>query len=92
MNLTSLAALRSALADLRKGTLGVQAFSHMAHQHEALLQALPDPFTPVWHSLLDRLESSALFSEESCSFSHSELLDSLNLWLDKAEQRLTTAE
>jgi hypothetical protein len=37
---------------------------------------------------LDRLESSALFSEESCSFSHSELLDSLNLWLDKAEQKL----
>jgi hypothetical protein len=39
--------------------------------------------------LLDRLESSALFSEESCSFSHGDLLDSLALWMDKAELRLT---
>lgn len=92
MNLTSLAALRSALADLRSGTLGVQAFSQMARQQAPLLQALPPKFAPLWHSLLDRLESSALFSEESCSFSHSELLDSLNLWLDKAEHQLPTAD
>jgi hypothetical protein len=31
-----------------------------------------------------------LFSEESCSFSQTELLDSLGLWLDKAEQQLHT--
>ena len=88
MNSNSLAMLQSALNDLRCGTLGVQAFSQMGRQQDALLQALPPKFAPVWHSLLDRLESSALFSEESCSFSHSELLDSLNLWLDKAEQQL----
>jgi len=29
-----------------------------------------------------------LFSEESCSFSQSELLDSLSLWLDKAQRLL----
>ena len=56
-----------------------------------LLQALPPAFGPVWHQLLDRLESSALFSEESCSFSHGDLLDSLALWLDKAELRLASA-
>ena len=88
MNSNSLATLRSALKDLRSGACGVHAFSQMGRQQDDLLQVLPPPFAPVWLSLLDRLESSALFSEESCSFSHSELLDSLNLWLDKAEQRL----
>ena len=38
--------------------------------------------------LLDRLESSALFSDESCSFSRSELLGSLQLWTDKAQLQL----
>jgi hypothetical protein len=80
--------LQSALKDLRCGTLGVQAFSQMGRKQDALLQALPPKFATVWHSLLDRLESSALFSEESCSFSHSGLLGSLSLWLDKAEQQL----
>jgi len=80
--------LQSALNDLRSGASSVQAFSQMGRQQDALLQALPPQFAPVWHSLLDRLESSALFSEESCSFSHSELLDSLKLWLDKASQQL----
>jgi len=34
--------------------------------------------------LLTRLESSALFTEESCSFSHQDLLGSLQMWCDKA--------
>jgi hypothetical protein len=38
--------------------------------------------------LVDRLESSALFSEESCSFSQTDLYDSLALVLDKAEEKL----
>jgi len=38
--------------------------------------------------LLDRLESSALFSEESCSFSQSALLDNLDLWMQKAAAQL----
>jgi hypothetical protein len=42
----------------------------------------------VLHALLDRLESSALFAEESCSFSQTDLLDSLQLWLDKAQLQL----
>ena len=92
MNSNTVATLRSALNDLRSGTLGVHAFSQMCRQQDALLQALPPKFAPVWLSLLDRLESSALFSEESCSFSHSELLDSLNLWLDKAEQQLPPSD
>jgi hypothetical protein len=42
----------------------------------------------VWLGLLDRLESSALFSEESCSFSQSALLDHLDAWLAKAQETL----
>jgi len=37
---------------------------------------------------MDRLESSALFSEESCSFSQRDLIDSLQMWADKAALRL----
>jgi len=40
--------------------------------------------------LLDRLESSALFTEESCSFSQTDLLDSLAMVLDKAQAQLDT--
>ena len=91
MSLSHLALLRQALADLRNGTLSVSAFSATARAQDNLLHALPPAFGPVWHQLLDRLESSALFSEESCSFSHGELLDSLSLWLDKAALRLAPA-
>ena len=53
--------------------------------------ALPEKFGIVLGDLLDRLEASALFSEESCSFSQKDLLDSLQLWADKAGARLSTS-
>ena len=92
MSLSSLASLRQALTDLRNDAMSVRDFSAAARAQDDLLQALPPAFGPVWHQLLDRLESSALFSEESCSFSHGELLDSLKLWLDKAAQQLPPAQ
>jgi len=92
VSLSSLASLRQALTDLRKDASSVQTFSTLARAQDGLLQALPPAFGPVWHQLLDRLESSALFTEESCSFSHGELLDSLMLWLDKAAQQLPPAQ
>ncbi|MGB8338391.1 MAG: hypothetical protein WCD07_00620 [Burkholderiales bacterium] len=36
--------------------------------------------------LLMRLESGQLFSGEACAFSQTDLLDSLQTWLDKADQ------
>jgi hypothetical protein len=92
VSLSSLASLRQALTDLRNDAMSVRDFSAAARAQDDLLQALPPAFGPVWHQLLDRLESSALFSEESCSFSHGELLDSLKLWLDKAAQQLPPAQ
>ena len=53
-----------------------------------LLGALPERYRTVWLGLIDRMESSALFTEESCSFSQTELIDSLSIWLDKAQRLL----
>jgi hypothetical protein len=83
-----LAALASALQQLRSDTLGVAAFSQLAQNQAGLLAALPPRFATVLQQLLDRLESGALFSEESCSFSQKDLLDSLQQWLDHAQRQL----
>lgn len=83
-----LTALAGALQQLRSNTLTVTAFSHLAQNQAALLAALPPQFATVLQQLLDRLESGALFSEESCSFSQKELLNSLQQWLDHAQQQL----
>lgn len=83
-----LASLAAALQQLRSDALGIPAFSQLAQSQTALHAALPARYAEVLQQLLDRLESSALFSEESCSFSQKELLDSLQLWLDKAQTLL----
>ena len=80
--------LRQALDALRAQSLSAHAFSALAREQTALLAALPTAYATVWHGLLDRLESGALFSEESCSFSQTDLIDSLALWLDKAQTQL----
>ena len=86
--LNELNTLRQSLTALRGNSLGVSAFASTARNTHALLEALPPRYAEVWLGLIDRLESSALFSEESCSFSQVDLLDSLAMWLDKAEQQL----
>lgn len=78
--------MEEALAALRRGDISPAQFSQTARTQTALLAALPPRYAGVLHNLLDRLESSALFAEESCSFSQQDLLDSLQLWLDKARQ------
>jgi hypothetical protein len=87
-SLNELNTLRQSLNALRGNSLGVSAFASTARNTHTLLQALPPRYAEVWLGLIDRLESSALFSEESCSFSQVDLLDSLSMWLDKAEQQL----
>ena len=85
----NLNALGQSLAQLRADALGVAAFCAQARAQEPLLAALPPRYGEVWLGLLDRLESSALFSEESCSFSQSALLDNLDMWLQKAKEKLS---
>lgn len=77
--------LQHALTALRAAPHTAAVFASETRTHMApVLAALPPRYAEVLHNLLDRLESSALFVEESCSFSHKELLDSLQLWVDKA--------
>jgi hypothetical protein len=86
-----LEALQAALQQLRDGGIRVSGFAQLASQQQHLVQALPARFNDVLSQLLNRLESAALFTEESCSFSQKELLDSLQLWIDKARLQLQKA-
>jgi hypothetical protein len=86
---SELALLGQQLAQIHSGQLLASAFVQQARTYTQLLAALPAPFSPVYHDLLDRLESGALFSEESCSFSQRDLLNSLRTWMDKAAVRLS---
>jgi hypothetical protein len=88
MPTAALATLRQALTTLRSDASTDRAFVNTARSQEALFKALPPKFEEVWTGLVDRLESSALFNEESCSFSQTDLLDSLEMVLDKAEATL----
>ena len=81
-------ALQEALDGLDRSQVTAASFSALAEKQVTLLAALPPRYTEVLTQLLTRLESSALFTEESCSFSHKDLVDSLQLWLDKAQALL----
>ena len=84
----ALARLDAALTELQTGQLDTRRFVELARAQTELLGQLPPRFAEVLHGLLDRLESSALFDAESCSFSQRDLTDSMRLWLDKAAARL----
>ena len=87
--LRQLGALQDALEHFGAGHMDAAALSEQARTYRDLLSALPPKFADVLLQLLDRLEASALFDEESCSFSQNDLIDSLKLWLDKAGAKLS---
>ena len=86
--LTQWQVVQTGLTQLRSGALGAHGLSELGRKQEVLLEALGPRYREVLLQLLDRLESSALFSEESCSFSQQGLLDNLQIWLDKARSQL----
>jgi hypothetical protein len=83
--LDTLTRMNNTLTACVQGTVSQNVLIQQWRSDAALL-ALPDKFGVVLGNLLDRLESIALFSEESCSFSQKDLLDSLQMWLEKAQQ------
>lgn len=83
-----LAQLRAGFAQLAQQQISAAALGEQARASGALLTTLPSRYSEVLLNLLDRLEASALFTEESCSFSHKELFDTLDQWADKAQARL----
>ena len=87
--LVQLQALADALLRLKDGNLTASALNEQARACDALLAALPKRYGVVLFQLLDRLESSALFTEESCSFSQGDLHAHLDGWVAKAREQLS---
>ncbi|PAT36763.1 hypothetical protein [Vandammella animalimorsus] len=86
--LQCLGQMQQRLQQLRQQPQQAGDFSQWALAQSDLLGALPAQFGAVLRDLLNRLEASAMFAEDSCSFSQGELYQSLQLWLDKAGERL----
>ena len=86
-----LATLAQALQAFERADHTAAALSTLARQQTALLAALPPRYSEVLLNLLDRLESSALFSEESCSFSQKDLVANLTMWVEKAQGTLNAS-
>jgi hypothetical protein len=81
--------LPSELRDsLQTSPENMQVFTNLWRGQKELLSALPERFSSALENILQRLESGAAFSEESCSFSQKDLMDALAAWLDRAEQVL----
>jgi hypothetical protein len=76
--------MEAALAALRRAEMHAGAFAGRARALGERMTGLPPRYGEVLASLLDRLEASALFTEESCSFSQADLLDNLQQWIAKA--------
>ncbi|HEX4879723.1 MAG TPA: hypothetical protein VFV39_07760 [Limnobacter sp.] len=70
--------------EFETSTALVEAF----RREKDLLAELPAVFEGALESILERLESSAMFSGESCSFSQSDMVAALTVWLDKARSYL----
>jgi hypothetical protein len=82
--MNGLDAIAQALDALRAGRIGAHAFCESVRAQHALFATLPPRYREVMENILERLEASALFTEESCSFSQSDLLEGVQAWLDKA--------
>jgi hypothetical protein len=80
-----LSALPATLDDFKHGSLNVNELARIwrdaAKAHEP---ALPQRYHDVLERVLSQLESAALFTEESCSFSQADMAAALGDWLAKA--------
>jgi hypothetical protein len=80
--------LQTSLQQMQAGKIKTSEFTRTWREENPLLPRLPEKYHRVLDDLLMRLESSQLFSGEACAFSQTDLLASLQTWLDKAEQFL----
>ncbi len=87
-HLGSLDALARAAASLKQGELDAKLFAQTVADSSELIAALPPAFERVMNDIVTRLEASALFGGESCSFSHADLYNALDHWLERARVRL----
>ncbi|HPU51939.1 MAG TPA: hypothetical protein PK359_10295 [Burkholderiaceae bacterium] len=85
---TALTQVARALAAARASGDCAPLIASLSALH-ALRPRLPSAFGPVLEGIEQRLQSSAMFGEESCSFSVHYLFDSLDTWLERARMRLS---
>lgn len=76
--------------DLQAARAGTLDMGTLARRLRGLIlpAALPPKYGEVLAEITDRIESSALFDEDSCSFSQSDLLGALEVWEKKAREKL----
>lgn len=86
-NSTPLDAMTQALSQCEQGDTSTTPLIRIWRQQSSQLN-LPQRYSDVLNGQLDRMESSALFSEESCSFSQKDQLAALRVWLEKASEQL----
>ncbi|MES2036322.1 MAG: hypothetical protein V4495_00670 [Pseudomonadota bacterium] len=84
--------LRQSIQDLSAEQINISRFCQIWRAQTELLTALPPQFAEVMENLLSRLESGSLFTEESCSFSQTDLIAQLGMWLNKANTRLASGK
>jgi len=81
----TLSALAPTLTAFTAVQLSLTALAHQWRQAaQAHQPALPARYLEVLERVLSQLESSALFTEESCSFSQGDMVAALGDWLQRA--------
>jgi hypothetical protein len=83
--------LRKSLVDYGADAIGTDAFVALWRtQGGALCERLPPAYLRALDDMIMRIESSRLFSGDSCSFSRESLLEAFGTWLEKADARLAS--
>ena len=82
----TLSLIPDALESFSVGEISLEDLARaMRDASQAHEPALPDRYLDVLERLLNQLESSTLFSEESCSFSRTDMVAALVEWLARAQ-------
>lgn len=84
----SILELEEKLSQLTRSEISITEFSQQAMALCSKCSQLPEQYPKVLQGLLDRLEAGAAFSEESCSFSQTEIYKALHTWVEKAKNLL----
>ena len=84
--------LRKSLVDYGADAMSTDAFLALwREQGGVMCERLPPAYRRVLDDVIMRVESSRLFSADSCSFSRESLIENLGTWLDKAAARLESS-
>lgn len=82
--------IKSLYESLDAWKIGQKTTAQLIHQFRSFYVAsgLPEKYGTALEGILERIESSSLFTEESCSFSQKDLVDALIYWLERSELKL----